>query len=237
MEGVKKTKNRFWNIKNVADKVALYIYGEIAGDQWDKWTDDDKCPADFITALADAKGKDIDLYINSPGGSVFGGLAIYHQLKRYSGKVTVHVDGLAASIASVIMLAGSEVIVPENAMVMIHNPINFMYGYYGASDMREMADTLDRISNVIANVYLGQSGKTEDEIKTAMENETWFSGKDAAEFFNVKVSAPIQAAALAHGCTNFKNAPDAVKAIPQVTDELKEQLSDLALEAEIWKED
>jgi ATP-dependent protease ClpP protease subunit len=168
---------KFFEFQNVADRVALYIYGEIAGDQWGKWTDDDKAPSDFARDLAAAAGKPIDLYINSPGGSVFGGMAIYNQLKRHAGSVTAHVDGLAASIASVIMLAADKVIVPSNALVMIHEPSNPMVGYYTAADMRGIADALDRVAKSIVGVYVARMTKPDEAaIQEKMAAETWLNG-------------------------------------------------------------
>ncbi|CEQ08627.1 putative Clp protease [[Clostridium] sordellii] len=133
-------------IKNqTEEKAELYFYGDIVSDSWSSWwADEDKCPQDVSDFLKELENsQNVDIYINSGGGSVFGGIAIYSMLKRHKGKKTVHVDGLAASIASVIALAGDEVIVPKYASFMIHNPLCMLWNSYNASDLRKIASTLD----------------------------------------------------------------------------------------------
>lgn len=205
---------RFWDIRNADGGAKLYIYGEIAGDEWGKWTEDDKCPSDFVKALAGLSGKHIDFYINSPGGSVFGGMAIYNQLKRHQGGITAHVDGLAASIASVIMLAADTIEVPANASVMIHNPAMPMLGYYGEQELRSTADLLARLRDQIAGVYEARMAEPDSEwIRTLMEDEHWMMGAEVGELFTgVSNIAAVHAAALAHGVDWYVKAPDAVKA-------------------------
>ncbi len=115
----------FFKIKNKTDTSAdLYFYGDIVSDSWQSyWTEEDRCPEDIREFLNDIEDHvDLNIYVNSGGGSVFGGLAIYNMLKRHKGYKTVYVDGIAASIASVIALAGDRVIVPSNAFIMIHKP-------------------------------------------------------------------------------------------------------------------
>lgn len=141
-----KTRNikDFLNIKNLGEKAELHFYGEIVCDEWEKWSDLDTCPEDVLNYLSKIENsKELDIYINSGGGSVFAGLGIYNILKRHKGRKTVYVDGLAGSIASIIAMVGDEIIVPSNSFLMIHKPLCGVCG--NANDMREMADTLDRI--------------------------------------------------------------------------------------------
>lgn len=118
--------------------------------------------------------------INSPGGSVFDGLAIYNLLNQRKSHVTTRVDGLAASIASVIAMAGSKVVMPENAMMMIHDPTGVVIG--DSEDMRKMGETLDKIRDQIASVYIKKTGKEAADIKKTMADETWFTANEAKEY-------------------------------------------------------
>ena len=104
-------------------KAQLNIYGDIVSDQWGKWSDDDTCPSDISEFLKNLEGaSEIEMHINSGGGSVFAGIAIYNMLKRSKATVTTYIDGIAASIASVIACAGDRVIIPKNGTFMIHKP-------------------------------------------------------------------------------------------------------------------
>lgn len=119
----------------------------------------------------------INLRINSPGGSVFDGVAIYNQLKRHPANIVVDIDGLAASIASVIAMAGDEIRMADNAMMMIHDPSGFSMG--DSSEMRKTADLLDQIKNTIVDTYGKRSKSSVKDIANWMEAETWFSAEDA----------------------------------------------------------
>lgn len=112
-------------IKNQTDSSAdLFFYGDIVSETWQsEWYEDDMAPGDVKEFLDQLDGtENINIHINSGGGSVFGGIAIYNMLRRNNAHKTVYVDGLAASIASVIMMAGDEIVMPKNATVMIHKP-------------------------------------------------------------------------------------------------------------------
>ena len=105
--------------RNESTYQELYFYGDIVSDTWEKWCEEDKCPQDVLDILNSIdENRDLNIYINSGGGSVYAGLAIYNQLKRKKCNKIVRVDGLAASIASVIMLAGNKVIIPKTAQTM-----------------------------------------------------------------------------------------------------------------------
>lgn len=136
--------------------------------------------------------KDIDLFINSPGGDVFAGFSIYNMLDRHKANIHVHIDGIAASIASVIAMAGDSISIAENGMMMIHNPTGFVVGE--SRDMRQLATVLDKIKNSIIDAYAKKSGKDREEIADLMDDETWFDADEAvAENFADEVtnSVPI----------------------------------------------
>src|SRR5690606_20024488 len=105
----------------------------------------------------------LNVFINSPGGSVFQGQAIYNILKRQKARVNVYIDGLAASIASVIAMAGDTIFMPKNAMMMVHNPWTFSIG--NAQDLRKEADTLDKIRETLIEAYLSKAGDALTEVQ------------------------------------------------------------------------
>lgn len=119
----------------------------------------------------------VAVYINSGGGDVFDGIAIHNALKRHNGKVTVYVDGLAASAASVIAMAGDEVVMPANTMLMVHNPWTMTYG--GAEDLRKTADILDQTRDAIVTAYRDKTGMDDDELRALLDEETWMSAEQA----------------------------------------------------------
>ena len=139
------TKN-FLNLKKDGEQGEINIYGEVVPESW-RW-DDEMSATHFKDQLDKFDGvKEITVNINSPGGSVYEGVAIYNMLKRHKAKVVVNIDGLAASIASVIAMAGDVVRIPSNAMLMVHNAMSMEFG--NANDMRETADLLDKITSSI----------------------------------------------------------------------------------------
>jgi ATP-dependent Clp endopeptidase proteolytic subunit ClpP len=133
----------------------------------------------FQKELATITASQIDLHINSPGGEVFDGLTIYNLLKQHKATITTYIDGLAASIASVIALAGDQVIMAENALFMIHNPWGMAMG--DAGTMRKMADSLDKVANSISLAYTSKTGKEDAAIRDFMNAETWFTAAEAQE--------------------------------------------------------
>ena len=165
--------------------------------------------ADFIKDLrALGEVKNLTLNINSPGGQVFDGLAIYNTLKRHPANITVRIDGIAASIASVIAMAGDRVEMPENAFMMIHDPEGFVLG--GADDMRELAEVLDRIKGSIVSAYRDKSGKAEAEIAELMAAETWLTAAQAVEMgFADEMTKPRKIAACGD-LSGFTNVPAAL---------------------------
>ncbi|KEI18210.1 head maturation protease, ClpP-related [Clostridium haemolyticum] len=216
-----KIKDKTGQIKNTGkieiknqteDKAELYFYGDIVSETWQSyWFEEDKCPQDVSDFLKELENsKDVDIYINSGGGSVFAGIAIYSMLKRHKGKKIVHVDGLAASIASVIALAGDEVIIPSYANFMIHNPLCFLFDSYNAKKLREVADCLDSCKENILNIYLANAKNdvTKEELSKLMDNETWMTGEEASKYFNITVEENIEAVACASNLFNkYNNVP------------------------------
>ncbi len=139
-------------VKNQTTNSAdLYFYGDIVSDWWGAWTESDQYPEAIKNFLNGQEGKDLNIYINSGGGSVFASLAIYNMLKRHTGKKTVTVDGVAASGASVIAMAGDEIIIPENAFLMIHRAWVDTTG--NAEELRACADYLERLDEGILAIY------------------------------------------------------------------------------------
>ncbi|UVI32082.1 head maturation protease, ClpP-related [Paenibacillus spongiae] len=206
---------KWLNVKNAVDKAELYIYGDIVGSEWDKWTDTDTAPEDVLTLLSEiGENKPLDIYINSGGGSVFAGLAIYNILKRHPGYKIAYIDGLAASISSVIPFAANKIIIPSNSFMMIHKPWNWMAG--NANDYRKMADDLDRIEQGILNVYQENlvDGVDIETIRGMVNAETWINGNEVANYFRVEVVGANNIAA---------SITDRVKAYTNVPQELLNQ--------------
>ena len=121
----------------------------------------------------------IHLHVNSPGGSVFDGMAIANALREHKARIVVHIDALAASIASVIALAGDEIIMADNAFFMIHNAWTIIMG--NAADLRKEAALLDKIDGAIVNEYVKQTGQEVDVIKEWMAEEKWFDAQEALD--------------------------------------------------------
>jgi ATP-dependent Clp endopeptidase proteolytic subunit ClpP len=163
----------WYKIENKADKSEVWIYESIGEDFWTSGVTAKK----FQEELAAITAKQIDLHINSPGGAVFDGIAIYNLLKQHNAKVTTYIDGLAASIASVIALAGDKIVMAANALFMIHNPSGLVMGT--AEDMRKTADVLDKVRSTMSGVYSGKTGKSEDEINGLLDAESWFTADEA----------------------------------------------------------
>lgn len=208
-----KSKNKkFWNFKALNEKTGeLTLYGEISNETW--WGDE-VTPKQFKEDM-DALG-DIDtlnVFINSPGGDVFAGQAIYSMLKRHKATVNVYVDGLAASIASLIAMAGDKVIMPKNAMMMIHSPWTIAVG--NAQELRKIADDMDKIRDSMVVAYEKRSALTKDEILEIMDAETWLSADDCLEYgFADEIEETKQVAACLDKevLGRYKNTPEGLLA-------------------------
>jgi len=154
------------------------------------------------------EGTPIDLRLNSPGGSVFDAVAIHNAIKRHEGTVTVWIDGIAASAASYVAMAGDEVVMPENAFLMIHDPAGLVMGT--AEDMRAMAGALDKVGDSLAAGYAAKSGRTAEEIAALMAAETWLDATEALALgFADRLAESVRIAA-SFDIGRFRNAPPAL---------------------------
>ena len=169
-------KRKFWNwVRNEGEKRTLLLDGEISDETW--WGDE-ITPQMFRSELNAAEG-DIDLWINSPGGDCYAAAQIYNMLMEYKGNVTVKIDGIAASAASVVAMAGSTVEISPLGMLMIHNPMTVSIG-----DTHEMERTimfLAEIKESISNAYELKTGLSRAKISRLMDAETWMNAKKAVE--------------------------------------------------------
>lgn len=205
-------------IKNQTDSSAdLFFYGDIVSETWkSEWYEDDMAPGDVKKFLDQLDGtENINIHINSGGGSVFGGIAIYNMLRRNNAHKTVYVDGLAASIASVIMMAGDEIVMPKNATVMIHKPsASYFFTTKNADDLRKDAESLDTCQEAIMQTYMTKAKVDKEEIEQKVNDETWLTGEEAAELFDIKVEEANDAVACAGSSMFFcyKNVPTSLTA-------------------------
>lgn len=162
--------DRTWyRITNTADAAEIFLYDEVG--QWGVTAND------FVKELRDVKASAIDVHINSPGGECYDGLAIFNALRSHRANVTVYIDGLAASAASFIAMAGDRIVAERNASLMIHNA--HAVGVGDADDMRRLGDMLDKMTGTIANIYAERAGGTVEDWRARMKTETWFSADEA----------------------------------------------------------
>lgn len=166
---------KFWEIKNQieSDSTELLVYGEIADNSW--WGE--VGAKEFVADLARITTNNITARINSIGGNVFAGMAIYNSLKQHKATVTTYIDGLAASAASIIAMAGDKIVMPTGSMMMIHNAWTYTAG--NADELREQADTLDKIDESIVAVYKAKTGLEDKQIKDMMSKDTWLTASEA----------------------------------------------------------
>lgn len=152
----------------------MWLYDVIDSDDWFGVT-----ASDVVYALSAAGGSDVLVHVNSPGGMATEGLAIYNTFKNYEGKVTMRIEGMAASAASIVVLAGNEVVIEPSAMMMIHDAWGATVG--PADDHRAQADVLDKLSDVLAGIYANKAGKTSAYWRDQMKAETWYAGQEAVD--------------------------------------------------------
>lgn len=235
-------------IKNQTETSAdLCFFGDINSEslgEWQKYYPEDKAPKDVQDFLNQLDGvSKINVHINSGGGSVFGGIAIYNILKRHNAEITVYVEGLAASIASVIAMAGDKIIIPANAQMMIHKPSSIAWG--NADTMRKEADILDGCQKVILNTYLNhiKEGVTAEEIDSLINAETWKNGEEWQDYFDIEVTEKSLAVACdSEYYDKYNNIPKGLKNtqepminINEIADKLVQKVADL-LQKEQQKE-
>jgi len=193
----KERRQNSFQIRNkTATTAEIVLYGSIGESYWD----DSVSAKNFSEELSKLPKtvNQIDVRVNSPGGDVFDGVTIYNRLKQHSANITVHIDGLAASIASIIALAGDEVIMGEGALYMIHLPWTFSMG-----DRNDLENTINRLMDVeeqLLGIYSRKTGLDRLELKAMLEAETWLDADQSVEmgFVDKKVeeSEPIAASAL-----------------------------------------
>jgi ATP-dependent Clp protease protease subunit len=178
-------KNNYYSLVQQENKATINIYGDITSWAWEELGE---MSAVNLSKKLDEIGdvEQIDVYINSYGGEVAEGLAIYNALKRHKAKVRTYCDGFACSIASVIFMAGDERIMNEASLLMIHNAWTWAAG--NAAELRKQADDLEKITQASVEAYKAHSSLSEDEIKTLMDEETWILPTEALEYgFATKV--------------------------------------------------
>ena len=177
-------KNRkYFQLTQNEENADLYIFGDIVEDAF---LDSEISPNSIIAQLEGLECENLNVYINSYGGSVSAGLSIYNQLKRHKAKVTTYCEGFACSIASVIFMAGDDRVMNSGSMLMIHNPWTVTAG--NSKDLRKEADALDKIAQASINIYMEKFNLSEEELKELLDNETWLTPQEAIEFgFATKV--------------------------------------------------
>ena len=174
---ISQRNKTIWNIVKNDDKNAeLMLYGDIAESFWG-----DTISAKEVTEyLADLDVENINVYINSNGGVVDTAIAINNALRRHKAKVTVNIDGIAASAATLITCAGDTVRMPKNALFMIHNPSTIAMG--DSEEMRKQADVLEKYKNSITETYLQKVNIDKEKLSELMDNETWLNAEEALEY-------------------------------------------------------
>ena len=192
--------------KEESADVEIFLYDHIVSseDEAEWWGG--VAPESFVKAVyAVDSDATIHLHINSPGGSVFAARAMEQALRLHKGRVVVHIDGLAASAATFIAMAGDEVIMGKGAMFMIHKAWTGMWG--NANDLRKEADLLDKIDGTLADTYAEKTGKQVAEIGAWMAAETWFTAQEALDAGFADSIAEDEAKACAWNLSAYANAP------------------------------
>ena len=217
---------REWlKIVNKSEATEILINGDITSDTWnDGWydylglEDPNIYPGEIKKALDEADGE-VHFHINSGGGDLFAGVAIGNMIKNHKGKTVAYVDGLAASAASVIALACDEVIIPSNAYLMIHRVSGGIFG--DADDLAKAIDTFNTLEEGIINGYMEKvkEGVTREQITNYLKAETWFTGLEAKEVFEIKVEE-------SNNFLNYATTKDkTIKGVPETILKAKEHLA------------
>ena len=231
----------WYNLKAAADKTpVLSIFDDIGAYG--------VSAKSFLNDLRTVTTDEVDVEINSPGGDVFAGLAIYNGLRASGKKINVKVLGLAASAASLVAMAGDTIEMPENAFMMIHNPWGFAMG--GADEMRNTADVLDKIGTGLVSTYAKRTGKTDQEITALLDAETWMTAQEAvdagfatsvtpalavkASYSEDRLPENVRLAFKAQAPTTDGSAPAEAPA-PVFSETLAEQVHTIANAAGLWQ--
>jgi len=216
-------QKEWYKIKNKSSEVAdVYLFNDIGTFGI--------TAQNFIDEIKEYEDTELNIHINSLGGEVFEGMAIYSIIQRRKAKTTVYIEGIAASIASVIALAADEVIMSENSLLMIHNAWGGKQG--DARDMRKQADILDKITNEIAEVYVKKSGIPYNEVIRMMDEETWLTAEEAVALGLVdSISEPIKVAAK-YDVSKYKNITN--KKVEQILSLTKKREIKMTEELKNW---
>jgi ATP-dependent protease ClpP protease subunit len=194
-------------IRAVASGAAVYIYEEIGASMFSEGV-----TAKTFVAQLKALGnvRQIDVHINSPGGSVFEATAIYNALKDHRARVVVHIDGAALSAATIVAMAGDEILIAGNAMMMVHSPLSLSGG--NAEQLRQDASLLDRLEASMIGIYSDRTGLAADQLRAMLRNETWLDAREAVQYgFADRVVRDLAIAAR-FDVSKYKNVPARFKA-------------------------
>lgn len=186
------------------DTAEILVYDQIGANSWTGEGLTAKAFAEKLSSMG--KLKNINVRINSPGGSVFDGTAIYNTLKNNPAKVTTIIDGAALSVASIIAMAGDEIRMAKNGYLMIHDPSGVARG--GAAEMRKMAEMLDTVKASLVTTYAERSKQSPEKIAEMMTAETWMTASEAKDLGFVDSVTESLAVAASFDATNFANAPE-----------------------------
>lgn len=201
--------------ENTAD---IYLYGDVEADGW--WSDSETSAKSFKDRLEELKDiTQINLHINSLGGDVIEGIAIFNLLRQHPAKVNVYIDGFACSIASVIAMAGDVVYMPKNTMMMIHNCWSLVVG--NAKEMRKTADDLDKIMETSIESYLSKVKIERDELVELLDAETWLTAEECYEKGFADVLLPLSDAVAQQSAT--KTIEKLLKENKQLKERAKDQ--------------
>lgn len=207
-----KSNQKYFQMNRKANnKGEIYIYGDIVSYEWE---DRDVTAVKFKEGLDELGDvNEIDVHINSAGGNVFEGHAIYNMLRMHKAKVNIHIDALAASIASVIAMSGDTIFMHKNSLLMIHN--SWIYTMGNAKELRETADLLDKTDKTSNIAYLDKAKNlSEDELKALLDAETWLTAEEALEmgFIDEILDANEVAASISKNQYKlFKHVPKSVE--------------------------
>lgn len=202
-----RTVKQWYEIKakTATDEIAeIFIYDEIGED----WFGEGITAKQFVLDLKAITAPQINLRINSPGGSVFDGISISNALIRHPAKLMVDIDGVAGSIATVIALAGDTVRMAENGQFFIHNPWGMAVGT--AQDMLKMADGLNKIRGSMLDTYMHHTSASRREISTMMDEETWFTASEAQAIGFVNEITPAVRMAASFDLSRYRKVPQAL---------------------------
>jgi ATP-dependent Clp protease protease subunit len=197
------------------DAATIYLYDAIVGNDIDAEIFGGVGPEQFARTVAGVKAGTLNLRVNSPGGSVFAARTMAQALKDYPGKVIAHVDGLAASAASFLIMAADEIVMAEGSFLMIHNAWSIALG--NADDLRQEADLLDSIDNSLVKTYAKRTGKDKDAIRGMMRAETWMDSDEAVAngFADRSAETSDAQASKQWDLSAYKNAPTATAEEPE----------------------